>query len=73
MYTININHKDIGLTTYTIYNKQEADDKGIAYKKWQDAYKGEYGISDDEYVAKVISRRIYKASDGRKNVYLRFP
>ena len=39
MYTININHKDIGLTTYTIYNKQEADEKGIAYKKWQDAEK----------------------------------
>jgi len=73
MYTININHKDIGLTTYTIYNKQEADDEGIAYKKWQDADKGEYGISDDEYVSKVISRRIYKANDGRKNIYIRFP
>ena len=73
MYTININHKDIGLTTYTIYNKQEADEKGITYKKWQDADKGEYGISDDEYVAKGIARRIYKTSNGRKNVYLRFP
>ena len=73
MYTININHKDKGLTTYTVYRREEADEKGIAYKKWQDADKGEYGISDDEYVAKVISRRIYKASNGRKNVYLRFP
>ena len=73
MYTINIKHKDKGLTTYTVYRKEEADEKGIAYKKWQDADKGEYGISDDEYVAKVISRRIYKASNGRKNVYLRFP
>ena len=73
MYTINIKHKDKGLTTYTVYRKEEADDKGIAYKKWHDADKGEYGISDDKYVAKVISRRIYKASNGRKNVYLRFP
>tara|TARA_R100001082_G_C4354696_1_gene156262 strand:- start:198 stop:956 length:759 start_codon:yes stop_codon:yes gene_type:complete len=73
MYTINIKHKDKGLTTYTVYKKEEADEKGIAYKKWQDADKGEYGISDDEYVAKVISRRIYKTSNGRKNVYLRFP
>ena len=73
MYTINIKHKDKGLTTYTVYRKEEADEKGIAYKKWQDADKGEYGISDDEYVAKVISRRIYKTSNGRKNVYLRFP
>ena len=73
MYTINIKHKDKGLTTYTVYRREEADEKGIAYKKWQDADKGEYGISDDEYVAKVISRRIYKASNGRKNVYLRFP
>jgi len=73
MYTINIKHKDKGLTTYTVYRKEEADEKGIAYKKWQDADKGEYGISDDKYVAKVISRRIYKASNGRKNVYLRFP
>ena len=73
MYTININHKDKGLTTYTVYRREEADDKGIAYKKWSTADKGEYGISDDNYVSKVISRRIYKASDGRKNIYIRFP
>ena len=73
MYTINIKHKDKGLTTYTVYRKDEADDKGISYKKWSKADKGEYAISDDNYVSKVISRRIYKASDGRKNIYIRFP
>ena len=31
MYTVNIDHKDVGPTTYTIYRKEEADKKGIDY------------------------------------------
>ena len=57
MYTIEIHHKgDKEPTTYTIFKKEEAKDKDIDYKYWREANEGEYGLSDDNYVAKVISR-----------------
>jgi len=70
MYTIDIHHKgDPSPTTYTIFNEKEAKDKDINYKYWRDANEGEYGVSDDKYVAKVISKSIYKPT----SVYVRFP
>jgi len=70
MYTIEIHHKgDKEPTTYTIFKKEEAKDKAIDYKYWREANEGEYGLSDDNYVAKVISRAKYKSS----SVYIRFP
>ena len=44
-------------------------ERKIEYKYWMDADEGEYGISDDNYVAKVISRSVYKPT----SVYVRFP
>ncbi len=73
MYTINIDHRQDGMTTYTIYKKKEADEEGIKYIYWKDATKGDYAVSDDDYVAKVISRREYPNNHGTSNVYLRFP
>ena len=73
MYTINIDHKDKGLTTYTVYRKEEADKEGIQYVYWKMANMGQYAISDDEYVAKVINRREYPSNHNKDNVYLRFP
>ena len=73
MYTVNIDHKDKGLTTYTIYRKEEADKKGINYVYWKMADVGQYAISDDDYVAKVINRREYPSNHNKDNVYLRFP
>jgi hypothetical protein len=70
VYTIDIHHKgDKKPTTYTIFREEEAKDKKIEYKYWRDADEGEYGISDDDYVAKVISRSIYKPT----SIYIRFP
>ena len=70
MYTIDIHHKgDKKVTTYTIFKKEEAKDKNIDYKYWREANEGEYGISDDNYVAKVISRSEYKPT----SIYIRFP
>ena len=70
MYTIDIHHKgDKTPTTYTIFREKEAKDKEINYKYWREADEGEYGISDDKYVAKVISRSVYKPT----SVYVRFP
>ena len=70
MYTIDIHHKgDETPTTYTIFRKEEAKDKKIDYKYWRDADEGEYGLSDDDYVAKVISKSKYKPT----SVYIRYP
>ena len=74
MYTINIKHKgDKEPTTYTIYRSKEAKEQNIQFKYWKDADKGDYAISDDNYVAKVISRREYPDNNGASNIYLRFP
>ena len=70
MYTIDIHHKgDKNPTTYKVFDKKEADAKEVSYKYWREADEGEYGLSDDNYVAKVISRAKYKSS----SIYIRFP
>lgn len=74
MYTIDIKHRgDSEPTTYKVYKKDEAEKEGILYKYWRDAQSGDWGISDDDYVSQVISRRDYEDKSGRENVYLRFP
>ena len=73
MYTINIDHRQDGMTTYQVYRQDEADNEGISYKHWKEAKTGDYGVSDDGYVAKVISRREYDSNHEVKNIYLRFP
>jgi len=73
MYTINIDHKDKGLTTYNVYRKQEADDKGIKYVYWKMVQPGGYALSDDNYVAKCINRKEYPSNHDKNNIYLRFP
>ena len=73
MYTININHRDQGRVSYTIYKEDEAKKKGIDYKYWKKAEAGDYAISDDGYVAKVINKREYASNHSTPNTYLRFP
>ena len=70
MYTIDIHHKgDKTPTTYKVFDKKEADSKEIDYKHWRKANAGEYGLSGDNYVAKVISKAKYKPT----SIYIRFP
>ena len=74
MYTINIKHKgDNAHTTYTVYRAEEAKKNDIDYKYWKDADTGDYAVSDDDFVAKVISRREYPGNRDNNNIYLRFP
>ena len=74
MYTVNIHHKgDKESTSYRIYRESEAQDKNIDYKYWKEANAGDYAISDDNYVAQVISRREYASNHSTPNIYLRFP
>ena len=72
MYTITIKHKDIGAKTYEIYTKEEADKEGLEYNHWRDAREGQWALSDDGFVSKVITRKSYKSNSEIDNVYLRF-
>ena len=74
MYIIKIKHRgDTEETEYPIYNKEEAKENDITYIPWKDADTGDNALSDDGYVSKVLSRRDYTDSAGRKNIYMRFP
>ena len=74
MYTINIKHKgDKEVTTYPIYRKDEAETEKLEYLHWKDAYAGDYAISDDNYVSKLLTKVSYAGNRGFDNIYLRFP
>ena len=74
MYEITINHKNIGPTQYKIYKEDEATQEGVEFKHWKKAEQGEYGLSDDGYVARVIKRKDYEDKVNNKtNTYIRFP
>ena len=45
---------------YEIYTKDEAKERNIDYKHWRECKKGDYGISDDGFVAICLNRREYK-------------
>jgi hypothetical protein len=74
MYTINITHRgDDNTTTYKVYRESEAKKENIDYVYWKEAEKGDYAVSDDGYVAMVISKREYPSNHDIPNTYLRFP
>lgn len=72
MFSVNINHKDIGPTDYIIYTKEEAEKAKIPYTFWQEANQGDYALTDDNFVAKIIKKKEYEAKDGRNSWYYRF-
>ena len=74
MYIIKIKHKgDKDTTHYPIYKETEAKERNLQYKPWKDANIGDNALTDDKYVATVLSRREYTDNTGRKNIYMRFP
>jgi len=74
LYTINITHKGADEpTTYYIYREDEAKEEKLDYKYWKSASSGDYALSDDGYVAKVIKKSVYPGNRGLDSVYLRFP
>ena len=44
---------------YLIYTEEEAKKHKMVYKPWQDCKAGDFGLSDDGYVALCIKRREY--------------
>ena len=43
--------------TFFVYTEEEANDEGIKYKHWKDVESGDYGKTDDNYVAVCIEGR----------------
>tara|TARA_R110000824_G_scaffold182710_2_gene363758 strand:- start:840 stop:1622 length:783 start_codon:yes stop_codon:yes gene_type:complete len=73
LFSVTINHKDTGPTDYTIYLSGEAIEKDIDFDYWQDADEGQYALTDDGYVAKIIKKKEYTDIQGRKSFYYRLP
>lgn len=73
MYEISIKHKDVGKRTYNIYTKEEADRENVGYSYWKEADKGEYALTDDNYVAEVIQKKRYTGDNGVDSYYVRMP
>ena len=73
MFSVTINHNKVGPTDYIIYTEEEANIANIPYKHWQESTEGEYALTDDNYVARLIKKKEYTAKDGRNSYYFRFP
>jgi len=74
MYSITINHKKgEKIRTYTVYQQREADEEQVKYVYWKKAEIGDYALSDDGYVAKVLNKAEYPGNRGFHNIYIRFP
>ena len=50
------------METFSIYTKDEANEKGFAYIEWKHADEGDYALSDDGYVSQCTKKRIYKGN-----------
>jgi len=73
MYEISIKHRDLGKRTYQIYTKAEADKESIKYVYWKEAEKGQYALTDDNYVSEVIQKKRYDGDNGVSSYYVRMP
>ncbi len=73
MYEISIKHKGQGKVTYNVYTKDEADKENVRYTYWKKAEKGDYALTDDNYVGKVIQKKRYNGNNGVESYYVRMP
>lgn len=73
MYEITIKHKDKGSVSYKVFTKEEADSSDLEYSYWKDAEKGQYALTDDNYVGKVIQKKKYDSANGVVSYYVRMP
>ena len=73
MFVITINHKATGPTEYQVFTKDEADSEDIKYLHWQKANANQWALTDDDYVAKVISKKTYTDKQKRMSYYYRMP
>ena len=57
--------------TYIVYTKDEADADNINYKHWKEAEPGDYGLTDDNYVAVCIGKKVYTDKQKRQSAFVK--
>ena len=57
--------------TYIVYTKDEADADNINYKHWKEAEPGDYGLTDDNYVAVCIGKKVYTDKQKRQRAFVK--
>tara|TARA_Y100000593_G_scaffold92369_1_gene183804 strand:+ start:1866 stop:2651 length:786 start_codon:yes stop_codon:yes gene_type:complete len=57
--------------TYFVYTKDEADEDNISYKHWKEVDVGDYGLTDDGYVALCIDKKEYTDKQGRCRPFIK--
>lgn len=69
---VNIKRKINGKEThYPIYTKQEAIEKNMTFVHWKEAQIGDYGLTDDDYVALCYGRSNYTDKNGNQKTFLK--
>jgi hypothetical protein len=56
---------------FNVYQQNEADKKGFLYIEWRHADKGDYALSDDGYVGRCLSRKVYTDKKGRTKTFVK--
>lgn len=62
MHTVT-KHKKDDIIEHTIYTEAEAKAVGRSYVPWSSAQRGDWGLTDDGYIAECIDRKTYKGRD----------
>tara|TARA_R100000781_G_scaffold66583_1_gene42074 strand:+ start:412 stop:1185 length:774 start_codon:yes stop_codon:yes gene_type:complete len=56
---------------YSVYTKAEANAKNIAFKYWKEAQTGDWGLTDDGYVAECFDRKGYTDKHGKTKTFIK--
>ena len=57
--------------TYIVYTKDEADADNMSYTYWKDVEPGDNGLTDDNYVAVCIGKKVYTDKQKRKRAFIK--
>ena len=56
---------------YPVYTKEQAQDKKLDYIYWRQAKIGDWGLTDDGYVAECYDRKNYTDKNGRVKTFVK--
>ena len=56
---------------YPVYTKEQAKDKKLDYVYWRQAEVGDWGLTDDGFVAECYDRKNYTDKNGRVKTFVK--
>tara|TARA_R110002012_G_scaffold289498_2_gene482629 strand:- start:1269 stop:2042 length:774 start_codon:yes stop_codon:yes gene_type:complete len=56
---------------YPVYTKEQAEDKGYDFVYWRQAQVGDWGLTDDGYVAECYARKDYTDKNGKVKTFIK--